>query len=196
MEVLLWALEHGKWSLVRDILAWGEPLQEAQEEPFEELSCFYRRLEKNSRLESYFRSASLYMQRDRVIFTGYLTHEELRYLFPCCDVAIFPSTVIEAGPLVFLEALASSCFPVGTYFGGMRASIDSVAGRLSPAHAKCMKLSPEPEDTVADIITNVPKALVVADRYRDALRDIAVRRCDWENVARRLTRELRLLARR
>ena len=49
-----------------------------------------------------------------MIFTGYLTHRELRYLFPCCDVAVFPSIVAEAGPLVFLEALASGVSPLGT----------------------------------------------------------------------------------
>jgi hypothetical protein len=47
---------------------------------------------------------------------------------PCCDVAIFPSVVAEVGPLVFLEALASGAFPLGTYFAGMAASINSVAG--------------------------------------------------------------------
>ena len=54
-------------------------------------------------------------------------HHELQHLFPCCDAGIFPSIVKEAGPLVFLEALASGCFPLGTYFAGMKASIDGIA---------------------------------------------------------------------
>ena len=40
-------------------------------------------------------------------------------------MALFPSVVAEAGPLVFLEAMASGCFPVGTYFAGMAVSITS-----------------------------------------------------------------------
>ena len=60
------------------------------------------------------------MRPESVVFTGYLTHRELRHLFPCCDAAVFPSVVAESGPLVF-EALASGCFPLGTYFAGMAA---------------------------------------------------------------------------
>ena len=84
-------------------------------------------------LDAYFAAGRRHVRRDRVIFTGYLTHRELRYLFPCCDAAVFPSLVREAGPLVFLEALASGAFPLGTYFGGMKASIDALADALPPA---------------------------------------------------------------
>ena len=56
------------------------------------------------------------MTNDQVVFTGYLNHDALRHLFPCCDVAVFPSLIPEAGPLVFYESLASGCVPLGTYF--------------------------------------------------------------------------------
>ena len=48
------------------------------------------------------------VRSDRAIFTGYLKHRELRHLFPCCDAAVFPSLVKEAGPLVFLCSDAAS----------------------------------------------------------------------------------------
>ena len=130
------------------------------------------------------------MRPDRVLFTGYLTHAELQHLFPCADVAIFPSVVREAGPLVFLEALAAGVFPMGTYFGGMQASIDAVATALPAADAAAMKLSPEPERTVADIAAQVPTALHVGPRHRRTLREVAVERYDWRSVAAKLRAEL------
>jgi glycosyltransferase involved in cell wall biosynthesis len=130
-----------------------------------------------------------------VIFTGYLTHRELRHLFPCCDAAVFPSVVKEAGPLVFLEALASGAFPLGTYFGGMKASIDSVAEVLPPEVAAVMKLDPAPERTVADIVRHVPLALDAGEQHREALFRVARERYDWSSVSRTLSGELNALSR-
>jgi len=102
--------------------------------------------------------------------------------------------VKEAGPLVFLEALASGAFPLGTYFGGMKASIDSVAAALPAGYAEPMKLDPDPERTVADIVRNVTVALSVGGRSRDALRRVAEEHYDWASVTRTFADELRALA--
>ena len=134
------------------------------------------------------------MRADRVIFTGYLAHHELRHLFPCCDAGIFPSIVKEAGPLVFLEALASGCFPLGTYFGGMKASIDAIAERFPAEIAGAMKI--DPLNTVQDIVRNVAKALEFGVRYKDILSRTAQERYDWISVGRKLNHELNLLAAR
>ena len=109
---------------------------------------------------------------------------------PCCDVAIFPSVVAEAGPLVFLEALASGVFPLGTYFAGMAASIDSVAGDLPAEDAAHMKLSPDPSQTIADIIANTGNALTLGGRHADRLRRSVLARYDWVEVGRKLVAEL------
>jgi len=126
----------------------------------------------------------------RVIFTGYLTHRELRHLFPCCDLAVFPSVVAEAGPLVFLEALASGVFPMGTYFAGMGASIDAIAPHLPAADAELMKIDKDPTRAAVDIAENATRALALAGRHRDTLRRIAVDDFDWQNVAERWAAEL------
>ena len=127
-------------------------------------------------------------------FTGYLTHKELCYLFPACDVAIFPSVVAEAGPLVFLEAMASGCFPIGTYFAGMGASIDSVTDKLPENIVELMKLSPDAGQTVLDIINSVTKALYVDDHYKEKLREVAIEKYDWKNISKRLSSDLHQLA--
>ena len=127
------------------------------------------------------------------MFTGYLTYNELQFLFPCCDVGVFPSVVREAGPLVFLEALASGCFPLGTYMGGMAASIDAASEVVPSDVAAEMKLNPE--NTIADIATHVPRALEVGVSHKGELASLARERYDWTSVAAALERELATLTR-
>jgi glycosyltransferase involved in cell wall biosynthesis len=196
LEAYIWALRNGERSLVENIVEWGSALEDADAKPkaLASLHSFYDRLESRGELDDYFDKARL-LGEDKVIFTGYLTHRELRYLFPCCDIAIFPSIVAEAGPLVFLEALASGCFPLGTYFAGMGASIDSVAACIPSEAAELMKLAADESKTVTGIVNKVSAALSLGDGHKAALRDIAVQKYDWKSVAKKLFSELQSLAR-
>ncbi|MBD0321525.1 MAG: glycosyltransferase family 4 protein, partial [Gemmatimonadetes bacterium] len=198
LEAMLWALEHGERALFGEIVARGRALEgdpegEGGGHELTKVARFMEALEARGELDAYFEAGRRHVRRDRVIFTGYLTHAELRYLFPCCDAAVFPSVVKEAGPLVFLEALASGAFPLGTYFGGMKASIDSVAEALPPEVAEAMKLDPDPRHTVDDIVRHVPMALEVGGRWQEALFRVARDRYDWSSVSRTLSQELNSL---
>ena len=197
MEAFVWALEHGDRALVERIVDCGRMLEGDPDgaggsQALGKVKLFFRDLDARGELDDYFALARAHVRSDRVIFTGYLTHHELAHLFPCCDAGIFPSIVKEAGPLVFLEALASGCFPLGTYFGGMKASIDAIA-ELFPEHiVAAMKLNPL--DTVADIAANVSTALKFGVRYKDVLSRTARERYDWTSVGRRLVTELDSIA--
>jgi glycosyltransferase involved in cell wall biosynthesis len=194
MEAFLWALESGCRPLLERIVAGGQALEGGGPEPFEAVESFFARLRDEGRFDEYLALARDVLRPERVLFTGYLEHAELRLLFPCCDVAVFPSVVAEAGPLVFLEALASGCFPLGTYFGGMAASIDAVAAGLPREHAELMKIRKDARHTVRDIVTSVCGALSLAGEHRHSLREAAVNRYDWRFVTRKLVQELRGLA--
>ena len=100
----------------------------------------------------------------------------------------------EAGPLVFLEALASGCFPLGIYFAGMAASIDAVAAEVGEDIATHMKLSPDAEHTVMDIARNVPAALALGGSAKAELWRIAEDNYDWRSVSRKLSGELERIA--
>ena len=193
LEAMLWALRNGHRALIESITKWGGELEGGPSKELKEVRAFFDRLELDGELDDYFKKAERYLKSESVIFTGYLTHRELRYLFPCCDIAIFPSIVAEAGPLVFLEALASGCFPLGTYFAGMAASIDSVAKALPPEDAELMKLSADAAKTVGDISTKASGALALSGKHKEALRRVAVEQYDWKNVARRLASDLKSL---
>ena len=197
MEAFVWALENGDRALAMNIVAWGRSLEgdpegDAAATELANVARFFEKLEERRELDRYFDIARRNVRGERVVFTGYLTHNELRFLFPCCDVGIFPSIVREAGPLVFLEALASGCFPLGTYFGGMAASIDAAAKVIPEEVAGLMKL--DPDDTVADIVRHVPPAFEVGVKHRDALARLARDRYDWTSVASTLERELAAIA--
>ncbi len=193
LEALLWAFEQGHADLIHKIADWGRALEGSRARPFEEVQHFFAQLHGRGKMEDYLEKARRSVRPERVVFTGYLTHTELRYLFPCCDLAIFPSVVKEAGPLVFLEALASGIYPLGTYFGGMGASINMVSEFLPPEDAEWMKLGADPKNTVADIASNVSGALGLGREHQQTLRDLAVERFDWSNVSEKLAAELKLL---
>jgi glycosyltransferase involved in cell wall biosynthesis len=190
LEALLWALENGAGDLVQNITNWGSRLESSGKRPLREIQYYFAKLKKEGLLEAYFESAQKYISRKSVIFTGYLTHQELRYLFPAGDVALFPSVVAEAGPLVFLEAMASGCFPVGTYFAGMAASIDSVAGSIPADVSEWMKLNADENETIRDIVLKTKGALTVEDKYKKMLRKITVEEYDWQNISKRLANDL------
>ena len=196
MEALVKGLQSGDIALVRNITAWGRWLEGSPEgvqttEDLTELTHFFDELKQSGNEERYFEAAQRLVKHDTVIFTGYLTHEQLRFLFPCAEVGVFPSIVREAGPLVFLEALASGCFPLGTYFGGMAASIDSVSQGLPPEVGETMRLGLN--DTVKDLIAHVPRALQLGQSHKHALARIARDRYDWTSVAKTLREELRAI---
>jgi glycosyltransferase involved in cell wall biosynthesis len=109
---------------------------------------------------------------------------------PCCDLGIFPSVVPEAGPLVFLEALASGVYPLGTYFAGMAASIDALAAEAPAVDTEPMKLNSDPERTINDIVANSHRALALGHRHADDLRHAVTLRNDWTHVADKLAAEL------
>lgn len=190
LEALIWAMQNNHTELVFRIVQWGSELESNGEGPWEEMQLYFDQLQKANELDEYFQKAQKYLRKNTILFTGYLTHRELCYLFPACDVAIFPSVVAEAGPLVFLEAMASGCFPVGTYFAGMAASIDSVSDALPREIVDLMKLSPDADQTVRDIISKVTQALYVEGNHKEKLREVAVEKYDWQNISKKLASDL------
>jgi glycosyltransferase involved in cell wall biosynthesis len=102
-----------------------------------------------------------------------------------------PVIVAEAGPLVLIEAMASGCYPMGT-FAGMGVNID-IAASASILSGRSTRLRRDPEHLVEDVATNVIGALRLKGSYRSALREVAVANYDWERIAQTLSRTLHTL---
>lgn len=57
--------------------------------------------------------------REAIVFTGYLPHEKLRYLYSFVDAVVFPSVWPEPFGLVMLEAMASGTCLIASRVGGV-----------------------------------------------------------------------------
>jgi glycosyltransferase involved in cell wall biosynthesis len=191
LEAMLHAMECGNRELLADLVATGRSVEgTGDDRPLLHVERYLSRLEQSGGLDDYFDTARELRISEHVVFTGYLVHRELRHLLPCCDVAIFPSIVAEAGPLVFLEAMASGVLPIGVDRDGIAASIDALSTRLPPAVIESMKLSDEPERLVSDIATRTLEALGIGRAHARDLRDAAVQQYDWTTVGNSLLEDL------
>lgn len=56
---------------------------------------------------------------DAIVFTGYLPHEKLKYLYSAVDMIVLPSVWQDPCPLVVLEAMASGSCLVSSAVGGI-----------------------------------------------------------------------------
>ncbi|HEX6324844.1 MAG TPA: glycosyltransferase [Vicinamibacterales bacterium] len=194
LEALLYALQRGDRTLAEQALAHAEATDVGEPEHLNALRILWDQLDARRRRAEYWDAARRHIQPDTVLFTGCLHHREMSLLLPCCDVAVFPSMVAEAGPLVFLEALASGVFPIGTYFGGMQVKIDRVAEEVPPDAAAAMKVRRDAAHIVGDIAAAIPAALRHAPQHRHTLRRLAEDHYDWQPIGRRLARLLQELS--
>lgn len=125
---------------------------------------------------------------ERVLFLGRLDHARLQHVFPCADLAVFPSVVPEAYPLVLMEALANGVVPVVSDFSGFRDGLDELALRLGDSLVDKMRL-PVGDDRVSAITSRLTQLLrtTVGNEQKRRLREIAVESYDWRVRARELT---------
>jgi len=196
LEALVQAMSRGDRAAVESLAGWQRPLPGTGPPDFTEVRRFLARLDARGGLDTWLARARRRLSppppdpASPVLFTGYLRHPLLRFLLPCCDLALLPSTVREAAPLVFLEALACGVLPLAADFGGLASSIDAVAGDLPAEVVEVMQLSPEADQRVADLAAKGPQALEVAAQHQGDLRRVAVERYDWTRVAAALAAEL------
>ncbi len=60
-----------------------------------------------------------------IIFTGYIPHEKLKYLYSAVDIVVLPSIWQDPCPLVVLEAMASGTCLVSSAVGGIPEVVES-----------------------------------------------------------------------
>jgi len=67
----------------------------------------------------------------RIIFTDSVSDQQVRALFHCADLFVFPS-LADTLPLVVLEAMAAGLPVLATTVGGIPYQVDASCGRLVP----------------------------------------------------------------
>lgn len=134
---------------------------------------------------------------EHVHFLGRLSHPLLRHLFPCADVAVFPSVVPEAYPLVLMESLSNGVLPAASSFSGFAEGLDALVDDLGEQTVNRLRLPVDPDEAVPGIASRLSALLLQGsdEDLRSRLRRIAVERYDWSIRARHMVTTYRELTR-
>ena len=184
LEALIHSLATGNESLFDELVQRGQDLERADMSgPLEDLQA-YASLPANRAI--LFDRGADFAQHIHIL--GRLDHARLRFVFPCCRIAVFPSVIKEASPLVFAESMANGVLPAGSYHSGLRDGLDDLRPHLPDELWQRMKLESEPERRIDSIVDNLCGLLEALEKedLSATLRAIAVDRCDWSTVAQQL----------
>lgn len=125
--------------------------------------------------------------RKHVHFLGRFSHEQLRSVFPCADVAVFPSVVPEAYPLVLMESLANGVIPMVSYFSGFKDGVDELEPYLGQELTDNIRLPIDAAHRIPAIARKVSTVLAEGNVDSHLLRKIAVDNYDWALRAKQMT---------
>jgi len=125
---------------------------------------------------------------EHVHFLGRLDHNLLRYLFPCCDVGLFPSIVPEAYGNVLFESISNGVLPMASYFSGLACGLDDLVSHLGQDLVDLMKIPVDDATRIPGLIRNLSHILSNEhlETIRPKLRKIAVENFDWNHRARQM----------
>jgi spore coat protein SA len=119
---------------------------------------------------------------NRIVFTGYLAHEKLKYLYSAVDVVCVPSVWQDPCPLVVLEAMGSGTCLVASRVGGVpEMATDGVTAVLVP---------PAVAEALSDAVCSVLTDPVRKARLESAARADVTQRFGWERLVGELEAEL------
>jgi glycosyltransferase involved in cell wall biosynthesis len=157
-------------------------------EGFQKITAFGFDLDSNEEtgpwqdVKSYLSRIKYTPLEKNIHFLGRLNHPQLKFIFPCCDLAIFPSIIPEAYPLVLMESLANGVFPMTSYFSGFKDSIDNLCHYLPETFHPLLKIPMENEKRIDSISKNI---LALYEKKNELIklkknfRKLAVDQFDW-----------------
>jgi glycosyltransferase involved in cell wall biosynthesis len=177
LEALVFAIAGNNRELLLELCAHGQDLDRSdQSGPWRDVQAY---LAHEDNLAALLKHGG---DLDRhVHFLGRLDHSQLRYLFPCADLAVFPSVVPEAYPLVLMESLANGVLPVVSDFSGFADGIAELVPRLGEDITERMKIPMGDTVRIQSLADNLA-GLLADETGRErgrALRLIAEEHYDW-----------------
>lgn len=184
LEALVYALENNDQALLSCLLENRFDESRADEtEHWQDVSYFLQNLQDR---DEYFALAKRLLKQ--VLFVGRFNHEQLSYLFPCADLAIFPSVIPEAYPLVLMESLANGVLPMVSYFSGFADAVDELEQYLDKNMVVHMKIPMDTETRVETLVVNVVSLLdkLKTTDLSGELSQIARENYDWTHRAKQM----------
>ena len=141
LEALAAALEYGRRDLFCDLLAHPDKYDsEVEPASARYFAVLLEKLRDKKFSDVYFNAAYQNISK-RIVFTGYMNHDDLSNLIPCSDITLATSIFPESFGMVAVEALASGIIPIQTNHSGfadmIRDYVDEIrdtfdATRLKP----------------------------------------------------------------
>ena len=186
LEALILAIDTGDESLLRNLCQNGLDLDRNElSGPWADVQAY---IDDPTKREELIQTRGFQLS-NHIHFLGRFDHERLHYVFPCADLAVFPSVVPEAYPLVLMESLANGVFPLVSYFSGFKDGIDELEKFLDPTLVDKMKIPTDPTTRIPTLISNINNLLSdnSLDELRPSLCRIAAENYDWNIQAAKMT---------
>jgi len=184
LEAFLFALAEKEEDLARRLILKGFDLEEtALQGPWADLASWIADPAGEKELFSAGRKLL-----DQVHFLGRMDHTLLSKLFPCADLAIFPSLLPEAYPLVLMESLSAGVLPMATDFSGFKEGLDELEPNLGKELVDRMRIPHSPGGRI-QALANQATTLLSLLQARDpasTLARIARENYDWTVRARQM----------
>jgi glycosyltransferase involved in cell wall biosynthesis len=186
LEALIFALANKDKSLLSKLAEQGFDLDRSDEKgPWQDV--LYS-IQQTATLDRLFKHGS--RLQTQVSFLGRMNHQQLSYVFPCADLAIFPSVIAEAYPLVLMESLANGVLPLVSYFSGFKDGLDELEQFLEEDLVDKLKITMEPEKRITGLAGNIIELikLIQKEDMSDKLARIAIENYDWEIRAKAMVK--------
>ena len=187
LEILLMALDEGRADLVDRIIRMGWALDERARKELDKARQYVDKVG----IETLMTWGQETKPSKHVIFAGYLNHARFKHVLPCGDVAVFPSEIAEAYPLVLLESISAGVLPVVSYFEGLKAGIDAVSSGLPEDLRETLRIHNDSEEgKIHELAQKISVLLNLDEDHTKYCRDLAVSTYSWPSVARSMADEL------
>ncbi len=184
LEALVYAISTGDEALLDELVAHGNDLDQGPSQgAWGDVAAY---LADPDQRQILLNAGSDFARH--VHFTGRLDHSRLNLLFGCADLAVFPSVLPEAYPLVLMESLASGVLPCASDLTGLGEGLGDLEPELGATLVDRLRLPTEPKVRVARMGEQLAALLVDPQLHgqTDALRGIAVERYDWDVRAQQM----------
>lgn len=194
LEALVAALDHGRTDIFHELI--NRPhlyFKGADSAIANYCKGLMHKLANHSFARDYFGAASGSVA-EKIIFTGYLGHNELKDLIPCADITVAPSIFPESFGMVAVEALASGVIPLQTNHSGFSEVIREYSEKFSELF-ESLDLQPLllDERLALNLANNIksflryfkPKTPQQRQQIRNMAHQLAQEKYAWESVALR-----------
>lgn len=128
--------------------------------------------------------------KDRITFTGIISHKELVHLIPAVDVLIAPSVFPEAFGMVAIEAMACGVYPVLSYQSAFMEITDELIECIKdyPVAIEKVSLDKNAPIRIANNVLNYFNAKSNFDtnqftRFQNDMRQLVVDKYSWKGIA-------------